>query len=87
MPAAAISGSFLRGFPMSGGPARNPPAEEDPAMQTTNKATDKDLTAPRAPEAHELTAFELALVTGGSGCPSTAFVRVATPKPPVTTKV
>jgi hypothetical protein len=57
-------------------------------MHTTDKATEsKDLTAPRAPEAHELTAFELALVTGGSGCPSTAYARVATPKPPVTAKL
>jgi hypothetical protein len=57
-------------------------------MHTTDKATEsKDLTAPRSPEAHELTAFELALVTGGSGCPSTAYARVATPKPPVATKV
>ena len=28
-----------------------------------------------APRAYELTAFELALVSGGTGCPSTAYAR------------
>jgi hypothetical protein len=49
--------------------------------QTVKPKTDE------TPRAHELTAFELALVTGGSGCPSTAYARVAKPKPPVDTKL